>query len=336
MPSYRVNDVVYLDPSDLSSPFSLNPLEIDNPEQKELIVSGIVSIFHKLYANSWGPRREYILRNTILSVIDYPDATFLMIPEMLTNSAFRQKVLAKLEDPVLTNFWVNEFEQMHPRLKSEAMTPILNKVGQFISSAFMRNIIKSPKSTINLEKIMNEGKILILNLSQGKIGEDNAALLGAMTITKLQLAAMNRVNVKEEERKDFYLYVDEFQNFATTSFVKILSEARKYRFNLILANQYIAQIPEEVRAAIFGNVGTMMSFIVGATDGNFMAKEFAERFKEEDLLALANFQAIIKLCIDNITQPPFMCYTLPLPNSITQNKEKVISVSRERYTRPVK
>jgi len=200
----------------------------------------------------------------------------------------------------------------------------------------IRNIVKNPKSSIDIEQIMNDGKILLLNLSQGKLGEDNAALLGAMIITKIQLAAMNRVNIPEQERKDFYLYVDEFQNFATTSFVKILSEARKYHLNLLLANQYIDQVPEEVRSAIFGNAGTMLSFLIGATDATYMAKEFGERFKEEDLLALGNHQAIIKLAIDNITQSPFHCYTLPLPNSRTQNKEKVIRSSRERYMKPVR
>ncbi|MEK9175810.1 MAG: TraM recognition domain-containing protein, partial [Patescibacteria group bacterium] len=199
----------------------------------------------------------------------------------------------------------------------------------------IRNIIKSPKSTIDLKKAMDEGKIILLNLSQGKLGEDNAALLGAMTITKIQLAAMSRVTQKEEDRRDFYLYVDEFQNFATTSFVKILSEARKYRLNLILANQYIAQIPEEVRSAIFGNAGTMMSFLIGAEDASYMAREFGERFKEEDLLALGNYRAIIKLAIDNITQSPFLAMTLPLPRSVTQNREKAVRSSQERYTKPI-
>ncbi len=335
VPSYRINDVVYLDPADPDYAFSLNPLEIQNPEQKELVVSGIVSIFHKLFANTWGPRLEYILRNSLLSVIDLPDATLLMVPAILTDDAFRHKALEYLPDPVLKSFWLNEFEKMPPKLKSEAMSPILNKVGQFISSPKMRNIVKNPKSTIDLEKIINEGKILLLNLSQGRLGEDNAALLGAMVITKMQLAAMNRVNLQESERRDFYLYVDEFQNFATTSFIKILSEARKYRLNLILANQYIAQIPEDVRAAIFGNAGTMLSFLIGAQDSFYMAKEFGERFEDKDLLALGNFQAIIKLSIDGITQSPFLCQTLPLPKSVTQSREKVIRSSRERYTKPV-
>lgn len=335
IPSFRVNDVAYLDPSDLEYAFSLNPLEVENPHQKELVVSGIVAIFKKLYYHTWGPRLEYILRNTILSIIDLPDATFLMVPSMLTDNAFRAKALEHIHDQVLKNFWLNEFAQMPPKLKSESISPILNKVGQFIQSQVMRNIVGKPKSTINLEKMMNEGKIVLLNLSQGKLGEDNAALLGAMTITKIQLASMNRVNLPEEERRDFYLYIDEFQNFATSSFIKILSEARKYRLNLILANQYIAQIPEDVRAAIFGNAGTMMSFLIGAEDARYMAREFGERFTEQDLLALGNYQALIKLSIDGITQSPFLAQTLPLPKSATQNREKVIRNSRERYTKRV-
>ncbi|MEK7559237.1 MAG: DUF87 domain-containing protein [Patescibacteria group bacterium] len=335
IPSYRVNDIVYLDPADTKQTFALNPLTVENPEQKELVVSGIVAIFHKLYGHTWGPRLEYILRNALLTVISLPDSTLLMVQSILTDENFRRKVVEKMQDRVLRNYWVNEFEQMQPRLRSESISPILNKVGQFTSSNLMRNIIKSPKSTINLENIMDEGKIVIMNLSQGRIGEDNAALLGAMMITKIQLAAMNRVSMAEEKRKDFYLYVDEFQNFATTSFIKILSEARKYRLNLILANQYISQVPEDVRAAIFGNVGTMMSFLVGAQDSAFIGKEFGERFKPEDLLLLGNYQAIVKLSVDGITQAPFLSTTLPLPKSATQNREKVIRVSKEKYTRPV-
>lgn len=335
IPSYRVNDVIYLDPSDHERAFALNPLEVSEPHQRELVVSGIVSIFNKLYGNSWGPRLEYILRNTLMSVIDMPDATLMMVPQMLSNESFRAKVVERLTDPTLKSFWQNEFANYTERLRAESIMPIQNKVGQFVTSTVIRNIISHPKSTIDLQKVMDEGKILLLNLSQGQLGEDNAALLGAMTITKLQLAAMNRVTQKEEDRRDFYLYVDEFQNFATTSFIKILSEARKYRLNLILANQYIGQIPEEVRSAIFGNAGTMMSFLIGAEDSPYMAKEFGERFEEKDLLALGNYQAIVKLAIDNITQSPFLAQTLPLPRSITQNREKAIRSSQERYTRKV-
>ena len=336
IPSYRVNDLVYLNPADLDFPFHLNPLEVTNSSQKELVSSGIVSIFFKLYANSWGPRLEYILRNTILTLLEIPDSTLLMVPEMLTNQKFRKGVVEKLTDPVLKNFWTNEFEKMSPQMMNESTSPILNKVGQFLSSQMIRNIVGSPKSTIDLEDIMNNRKIIIMNLSQGRIGEDNAALLGAMIITKLQLAAMNRVNIPEDQRADFYLYVDEFQNFATTSFIKILSEARKYRLDLILANQYTAQIDPAVRSAIIGNAGTIMSFLVGAEDAPLLATEFGERFKADDLLALGNFRLLLKMAINNLTSTPFLAQSLPLPQSKTQNKEKAIKVSRERYAKALK
>ncbi len=335
IPSYRINDVIYLDPSDLTHSFHLNPIEVTDNYQMELVVSGIVATFKKIYGESWGPRLEYILRNTLMTIVRLPNATLLMVPEMLTNEAFRRDAMKHIDDQVLKSFWENEFANMTDKLRAESISPILNKVGQFISSRFIRNIIQNPKSTIDLEKIMNEGKILLLNLSQGRLGEDNSALLGAMFITKIQLAAMNRVSLAEKDRLDFYLYVDEFQNFATTSFIKILSEARKYRLNLILANQYISQIPPDVRGAIFGNAGTMASFLVGAEDAGYMAREFTERFKEEDLLALGNYQAIVKLAIDSITQAPFLAYTLPLPQSATQNREKVIANSRARYMKKV-
>jgi hypothetical protein len=335
VPSHRINDVAYLDPSDTAHPFHLNPLETKNPAFRELVASGIVSIFYKLYAHSWGPRLEYILRNTILTLLHVPDSTLLQVPELLTNEKYRQNVVEKLDDQVLKNFWLNEFGKMSPQMRSEAVSPILNKVGQFLSSQTIRNIVGSPASTVNLETMMNEGKILIVNLSQGKLGEDASALLGAMLITKMQLAAMNRVYVQEGERRDFYLYVDEFQNFATQSFIKILSEARKYRLDLTLANQYIGQIEEDVQKAIFGNAGSLVSFSVGATDARILAREFGLKYKEEELVALGNYQIVLKLSIDNHTSLPFSATTLPLPRSKNQNREKVVRSSRERYTKPL-
>ena len=317
----------------LEYPATLNPLEVENPAQKELVASGIVSIFYKLYSYSWGPRLEHILRNTLLSLLEVPDTTLVDVPKILTNKNFRQKVSDKLADPVLKRFWTDEFEKMPERLQKEAISPILNKVGQFVTSPLIRNIIGKPKSSFNLERIMNEGKILLANLSAGKLGEDNSALLGAMLITKIQLASMGRVNIPEEERRDFYLYVDEFQNFATTSFIKILSEARKYRLCLTLANQYMAQLNEKVQAAILGNAGTLISFLVGAEDGKILENEFGEKFSQSDLVSLSNYQIIIKLAIDKLTSNPFFATTLPLSISRNQNREKVIKVSRERYGR---
>jgi len=335
VPSHRINDVAYLDPSDFEHPFLLNPLEVKNPAYRELVSSGIVSIFHKLYHLSWGPRLEYILRNTILTLLNVPDSTLLQVPELLTNERYRASVVAKIDDKVLKSFWLNEFSQMSPQFRSEAVSPILNKVGQFLSSQTIRNIVGAPKSTIDLETMMNDGKIVLVNLSQGKLGEDSSALLGAMIITKIQLAAMNRVYVSEENRRDFYLYVDEFQNFATTTFIKILSEARKYRLNLTLANQYIGQIDEDVQKAIFGNAGSIISFSVGASDARILTKEFGMKYEEDELVGLGNYEVVTKLSIDNQTTSPFSAKTLPLPRSKNQNREKVIRSSRERYTKNI-
>lgn len=335
VPSHRINDVAYLDPSDLEYPFHLNPLEVRNTAYRELVSSGIVSIFYKLYHLSWGPRLEYILRNTILTLTNVPNSTLLQVPELLTNENYRGKVVEKMADQVLKNFWLNEFAKMSPQMRSEAVSPILNKVGQFLSSQTIRNIVGSPTSTVDLESMMNQGKIVLVNLSQGKLGEDSSALLGAMIITKMQLAAMNRVYLTEGERRDFYLYVDEFQNFATTSFIKILSEARKYRLDLTLANQYIGQIDEDVQKAIFGNAGSIVSFGVGAADARILSREFGEKYEENELVAMGNYEVVMKLSIDNHTSSPFSAKTLPLPKSRNQNREKVIRSSRERYAKKV-
>ncbi len=336
IPSSRINDICYLDPSDIKNPFRLNILEVKQKEHAELVASGIISIFYKLYHYSWGPRLEYILRNTIMTLVNRPGSTLVDVPKLLADKNFRQKVVDKLDNGVLKNFWLNEFGKMSEKLRSEAISPILNKVGQFVSSPTIRQIIGHQHSTIDLAEMMNKGKILIVNLSQGKLGEDNAALLGAMFITKMQLAAMDRVKMPETERRDFYLYVDEFQNFATSSFVKILSEARKYRLNLSVANQYIGQLSEEVMKAIFGNVGSLLSFIVGAADAQFLSREFGESFEPKDLVSLGKYQIVVKLSIDNLTSEPFHAFTLPLPKCRNKNKPKILRVSRERYTKKAK
>jgi len=335
IPNRRINDVVYLEPFDLDRPFSLNVLEVKNKQQKDLVASGIVSIFYKLYKDSWGPRLEYILRNVILTLLEIENATLVDVLSLLAHQDYRKKVVSQLKDPVLRSFWEKEFAKMPDRLKAEAVSPIQNKVGQFVTSKMIRNIIGKPKSTVNLQKIMDKGKILILNLSQGKLGEDNAALLGAMIITQIQLAAMNRSFQKEEERRDFFLYVDEFQNFATTSFIKILSEARKYRLSLTLANQYIDQLDEQVAKAIFGNVGTLISFVVGARDAEILTKEFGRLYTENDLVSLGKHEIVLKLSIDGMTSPPFPAKTLPLPSLKNENKEKIIKLSKERYGRRI-
>lgn len=333
IPARRINDVIYFDPADPERTVQINLFEGENLVHRELIASGIISIFHKLYEYSWGPRLEYILRNALLTLLKSDNSRLSDILELLTNRKFRDRYVEKLDDPILKGYWVDEFNKMQDRLRTESIAPILNKVGQFVSSPLIRNVVNAQKSSFSIDEIMDQGKILLVNLSQGKLGEDNATLLGAMMITKIQLAAMNRVHTEEAKRRDFYLYVDEFQNFATEAFIKILSEARKYRLNLILANQYIAQIPEEVQKAIFGNCGSMASFVMGAEDAALFTKEYGEHYTPEELVNLERYQIINKLSIDNLVSLPFPAQTLGLAKSSNLNREKVIKVSRERYSK---
>lgn len=330
IPCHRINDTIVFDPSDPAASPQLNVFEGESVVHRELIASSILSIFQKLYAHSWGPRLEYILRNTLLTLLS-EDARLQDITDLLTNEKFRRKVVDRLQDPVLRAFWENEFERMPEKLRQESISPILNKVGQFVTSPLVRRVLNARKSSFSIESVMNDRKILLMNVSQGKLGEDTASLLGAMLITKIQLAAMNRVNIPEEQRQDFYLYIDEFQNFATTSFVKILSEARKYRLNLTLANQYIAQLPEDVRTALFGNAGSLISFVVGAEDARHLQREFGKAYTQEDFVALDRYQVLCKLMIDGQVARPFPAHTLPLADSRNGDRKKVLEISRERW-----
>ena len=336
IPNHRINDVVYLNPADYEFPIAFNVMETVSQEHKHLIASGLVGVFKKLWADSWGPRLEYVLRNAILALLDYPGSTLLGVMRILVDKAYRNKVIAKIKDPVVKSFWVEEYSKYPQQFQTEAIAPIQNKVGQFLSTALIRNVVGQVKSTIDLRYIMDNQKILIMNLSKGRIGEDSSALLGAMMITKIQLAAMSRIDTPEAERKDFYLYVDEFQNFATESFSNILSEARKYRLDLIIGHQYVEQLEEDVAAAVFGNIGTLMCFRVGSADAEFLAVEFAPYFVEEDLVNLTKYDTYMKLMIDGVSSSPFSATTLPPlgKEHITNNKEKVIMVSRERYAKP--
>ena len=331
VPSHRMNDVVYFNPADRDNPIVINPLEVVNQEEAELVVSGMMSVFTKVWANVWSARMEYILRNCLLTLTYIPGTTLSDVLTILTNNRFRAKVLEQIKDENIIRFWKDEYENMPEKLQKEAVSPIQNKVGQFVTSPMIRRIIGTPKSSIQIDEIMNQGRIMLCNLSQGRLGEDNSALLGAVLITKFQLAAMRRVDIPKEQRKQFYLFVDEFQNFATGSFIKILSEARKYGLNLMLANQYMAQIPEEVQKAILGNAGTLICFSIGAEDAAIVHKEFAEVFSENDLVNLSNYQIAIKLLVDWQSTRPFIANTLPLPEAKNQNKEKVIALSRERW-----
>lgn len=343
IPPHRTNDVIYFNPADTDYPLGFNILEVPNPKYKHLVASGLMGIFTKMWANVWSARMEYILNNCLLALLDTPNTTLLGITRILVDKDYRQKIINNIKDPVVKSFWINEYSEWNERFRNEAIAPIQNKVGQFLSAALIRNIIGQPKSTINIQETMDNEKILLVNVSKGLVGEDNSALLGAMLITKVQLAAMERVRIKPEDRKDFYLYVDEFQNFVTESFADILSEARKYKLNLIFAHQYVGQLVTDtttkVRDAVFGNVGTLISFRVGAADAEFLEKEFDPIFYANDLVNLENYNVYLRLMIDGVTSRPFSAMTLP-PKKIEEenelNKEKVVKVSRERYSKPVK
>jgi hypothetical protein len=334
IPPERIDDVVYFDPTDVENPVGFNMLELQDKSQRDLIADGVVEVFKKQFGYSWGPRLQYILTNTVSTLLEAQNTTLLAVIRMLTDNNYRKFILKQVDDPILLKFWEEEFAQMssNTRLVTEAVAPIQNKVGRFISSAVIRNIIGQVKSTIDLREIMDEGKILLVNLAQGKLGEETASLLGGMIITRLQSTAMERTDQTFDERRDFYLYVDEFQNFATVSFAKILSEARKYKLNLTMTNQYIDQLPLEVRQAIFGNVGTLGSFVVSQSDASILENEFAPDITADDLVSLDAHAMYIKLCIDGMTSIPFSAKSLP-PRYIPYGlKDKVIEASREKYS----
>lgn len=334
IPQHRLDDVILFDPSDRDFPIGFNLLERVNDDLKGIIASGFVGIFEKMFSNSWGPRLEHILRNTVLALLDYPDSTMLGIPRMLTDKKYRAGVVEVVKDPVIRDFWENEFASWDAKFASEAVAPILNKVGQFIATPTIRNIVGQKRSTFDVRQIMDEGKILLINLTRGKIGEDNSAMLGAMMITKIQLAAMSRADIPEEQRTDSFMYVDEFQNFATKSFATILSEARKYHLSLTMANQYIAQMQEEVRDAVFGNVGTIIAFRVGSSDASELVKEFTPEFTETDLVNQDIHKIYIKLSIDGTTGQAFSACTIK-PNLPDHDySDEIREQTRQLYSRP--
>lgn len=331
IPPHRVQDVVYFNPADREFPVGFNPLEVPDVNLKNHISSELVGVLKRMF-DSWGPRLEYILRYTILALLDYPNSTMLDITRMLTEKNFRAKVVANVQDPVVRNFWVNEFGSWNEKFMTEAVAPVLNKVGAFVANPLVRNIVGQPKSSFNIRQIMDEGRILIVNLSRGLVGEDNAAILGAMMVTKIQLAAMSRADISDiEDRRPFYLYVDEFQNFATDSFSVILSEARKYGLNLTVANQFISQMSPEVKDAVFGNVGSIISFRVGAEDGTGLQKYFDPQFDAQDLIQLHNRNFIASMTIGGEKTPAFSATTLNIPPPQQDLSPQIIENSRKLY-----
>lgn len=333
IPPNRIDDVIYFNPTDVENPVGFNMLELKDKSQRDLIADGVVEVFKKQFGESWGPRLQYILTNTIATALEAQGTTLLAIIRLLVDTNYRKFILKQVGDPILYKFWVEEFAQMsqNNRLLTEAISPIQNKVGRFISSAVIRNIIGQVKSTIDLRDIMDNQKILLVNLAQGKLGEETASLLGGMVITRLQATAMERVDIPIEQRKDFFLYVDEFQNFATESFAKILSEARKYKLNLTMTNQYIDQLPLTVRQAIFGNIGTLGSYVVSPADASILEKEFAPVVSADDLVSLDAWSMYVKLCIDGMTSVPFSAKSLPVRYHKFALKDDIVRQSREKY-----
>lgn len=331
IPKERINDVIYFNPADQNYSIGFNPLECYSPESKHQVVTGFIAIFKKLFAYNWTNRLEHMLRFTVLALIEAGDCTVVDIVKLLTDTDFRQNIISKISDPVVKNFWVHEFISWNEKFDNEAIVPIVNLVGEFISNDYIRNVVGQKKSAIDFYKAMNQGKIIIINLAKGKLGEDNASLLGSMIITKIQEAIMARVDLPEEKRREFYLYVDEFQNFATESFNEILSEARKFNLSVTIAHQYLDQLSEKIRKTVFGNIGSFICFRIGAEDAHFLSKEFEPKVVPDDLISL-NFREIyVKLSISGKTSDPFSASTITIPKNKVDLTDDIIRTTQSKY-----
>ena len=334
VPKERVQDVVYFNPMDTEFPIAFNPMQAVNPELKLRVTIGFIEIFEKLFGANWTPRLEHVLRQTTLALLDSKGTTVFSILKMLSDKNYRQKIVSKIEDAVVKNFWVNEFAAWSEKFDNEAITPLLNKVGQLVSTNLIRNIIGQPFNTFDIRQIMDNEKIMLVKLNKGLLGEENAQILGAMMITKIQQAALERADTPEEERKDFYLYVDEFQYFATKTFAEILSEARKYRLSLTVAHQYMGQLNDYVRTTIFGNIGTIIGFRVGAEDGAILEQEFNPVFKVRDIINLAVREFYIKMSVKGETRDAFSGTTADCFTPDKHLKDEIVEFSRKTFAKP--
>lgn len=313
IPDKRRDDVIYLNIPDPYCVYGFNPLAAVPPDRRTLAASGMLDALKKIWDKTWGPRLEHILRNTLLTLLDQPSATLADIRRIFFDDQFRRMAIIHVTNPQVRDFWLKEYATWTPRYRSEAIAPILNKIGAFLADPILYRLLTNPKHSIDLRKIMDEGKILLVNLSKGRIGADASTLLGALLVSRIGFTALSRADIPEAERKDFYLYLDEFQNFTTLSMAGMLSELRKYRLNIIAANQYLGQIEPEVREAILGNVGTLVAFRIGLLDARLLEKEFFPEFKDTDLINLPNFNIYLKLMIDGRAGKPFSAETLPAP-----------------------
>lgn len=331
VPSRRINDVIYFNPADVDFPIAFNVLEQVTKDLQPLVVSGVISVFKKLYSEYWAPRQEHVLRNTLLTVMQFPGTTLHTVHQILTDLTFRGQITKTLEDKTIRAFWEKEFAGFDKRQRTEVISPILNKVGQFLSDPLIRHIVGQQKNRIPFREVLDHKKILLTNLAKGKIGEDNAVLLGSLLLTKLQLAALSRADISEETREDFYLYVDECQNFFTESVASMLAEMRKYRLNLVLANQHLDQLNELIRKAILGNVGTLITFRVGAPDAEVLKEDFLPQFAKQDFLNLPRYQIYLRLMIDGAVSEGFSANALPPQAMELGTANTIIKVSRQRY-----
>jgi hypothetical protein len=335
IPPERINDVIYINPSDMQYPISFNVMEHVDYDQRHLVADGLMAVFKKIWVDQWSARMEYILNYTVLALLEAPGSTLLGINRMMSEKEYRKTIVDQVKDSEVKAFWTQEFAKYNDRYAQEATAAIQNKIGQFVSNPLIRNIIGQPQSSFNIRKAIDEKKIFLVNISKGRIGEDASRLLGAMLITRIQLAAMSRVDVPKDQRPDFALVVDEFQNFATAAFANILSEARKFNLSLIVAHQYVNQMSEEVRDAIFGNVGTLIAFRVGAEDAELLEKEFAPVFAAQDIVNLGKRQVYLKLMIDGIASNAFAATTMDTFQPLEQStRTQVIDASRATYGRP--
>ena len=310
LPEHRKDDLIYFNVTDYAQPLGLNPLDNIAPLKRPLAASGLLEVFKKLWTDSWGPRLEHIMRNALLALLDQPQATLADVLKLLGDQAFRKNAVTRIQNDQVREFWTKEYENYSVRFRMEAIAPIQNKVGAFLANPILNKILTQTKNAFYLRRVMDEGKILLVNLAKGKIGEDTAMLLGALLITRIGLAALSRADIHEANRRDFYLYVDEFQNFTTLSLASMLSELRKYRINMIFAHQYLSQLDPQVRDAILGNVGTIISFRIGVTDAEILEKEFYPEFSMKDLISLPNYHVYLKLMISGMISDPFSGMTI--------------------------
>jgi hypothetical protein len=331
IPPHRADHLVYFNPSDIEFPVGLNLLANVAPDDRHLVASGIVSAFKGIWRDSWGPRLEYILYNAVSALVDCKNATLLGVNRMLSDDAYRARVIRQIKDPFIRSFWAEEYEGYDERFRREAIAPIQNKLGQFLLNPVVRNILGQVRSKVDIPFTMDTGRLFIANLSKGRLGHDKANLLGSLVTAQFQLGAMARSNLPEDERRDFHLFIDEFQNFTTDAFASILSEARKYRLCLTLSHQYIAQLSDPIRDAVFGNVGTLVCFRVGNTDAEVMQKEFGATISASALADLERYEVVVKLLEDGANREPFRAKMLPPLENRIGRKDKLIARSRERF-----